>query len=136
MYAFYNFYDLCYIYKMCVDRYLTPPPPPSSSSLSSSSSSHRFEKRIYIALPEAEARTRMFNIHIGDTPNSLSPADFTMCGNKTEGFSGSDISVVVREALMEPLRKCQSAKQFYKHADGFYRHVTVTFTEFAGWFML
>ncbi|KAH8048129.1 hypothetical protein JL722_12730 [Aureococcus anophagefferens] len=29
-----------------------------------------------------------------------------------DGFSGSDLSVMVREALMEPLRTCQSAKQF------------------------
>ena len=35
-----------------------------------------------------------------------------MIGENTEGCSGSDISVVTREALMEPLRKCQTAKHF------------------------
>jgi vacuolar protein-sorting-associated protein 4 len=83
----------------------------------------RFEKRIYISLPDEAARARMFKLHTGDTPNTLTDADFTRCGRKTAGFSGSDISVAVREALMEPLRKCQQAAEFYKHEDGFYSPV-------------
>lgn len=70
----------------------------------------RFEKRIYIPLPEAPARGTMLKIHLGDTPTSITPADFDELAEKTEGSSGSDISVVVREALMEPLRHCQQAK--------------------------
>lgn len=70
----------------------------------------RFEKRIYIPLPEPHAREAMFKIHIGDTPNTLAPGDYKELAARTDGFSGSDISVVVREALMEPLRKCRSAK--------------------------
>ncbi len=31
----------------------------------------RFDKRIYIPLPEDTARAHMFKIHLGDTPNSL-----------------------------------------------------------------
>lgn len=44
----------------------------------------------------------------------------------TEGYSGSDIAVVVREALMEPIRKCQEAKQFIKDSSGYY-HPCVEF---------
>ena len=72
----------------------------------------RFEKRIYIPLPEAAARSTMTRLNLGDTPNSLVAVDFDHVGESTEGFSGSDLSVVVREALMEPLRVCQQAKQF------------------------
>lgn len=36
----------------------------------------RFDKRIYIPLPEAHARATMFKIHLGDTPNQLTEADF------------------------------------------------------------
>lgn len=39
-------------------------------------------------------------------------------------MSGSDISVVVREALMEPLRHCRTAKFFKKNERGQYAPVT------------
>jgi len=84
----------------------------------------RFEKRVYIALPEASARSVMFKLNLGDTPNSLSGQDFADLGEKCEGYSGSDVAVVVREALMEPLRKCQLAKQFTIDEEGFYMPVT------------
>lgn len=76
----------------------------------------RFEKRIYIPLPDADARRTMLKIHLGDTPNAMDEDTFTEIAEKTEGCSGSDISVLVREALMEPLRKCQQA-QFFTRCD-------------------
>jgi len=72
----------------------------------------RFEKRIYIPLPEAPARAVMFNLHLGSTPHSLSEQDIRELGMRTEGYSGADISVVVRDALMQPVRKVQTATHF------------------------
>ena len=72
----------------------------------------RFEKRVYIPLPEPGARALMVKIHLGDTPNNLCEGDFDTLGHLTEGASGSDIKVLVKEALMEPLRRCQQAQQF------------------------
>jgi vacuolar protein-sorting-associated protein 4 len=72
----------------------------------------RFEKRIYIPLPEAPARTRMFHILVKDTPNTLKPEDFKHLGMITERYSGADIATVVRDALMQPVRKVQSATHF------------------------
>lgn len=80
----------------------------------------RFEKRVYIPLPEAEARSYMIKLHLGDTPNDLEDEDFDSLGELTEGASGSDIKVLVKEALMEPLRRCQQAKQFLVDKDGNY----------------
>jgi|GEM_PF-1009693 len=77
----------------------------------------RFEKRIYIPLPESPARKVMFKLNVGRTPNDLQEKDFDRLGKKSEGYSGSDISVVVRDALMQPLRRCQKAKQFIRTAD-------------------
>lgn len=56
--------------------------------------------------------------HAADTPNTITDEQFAEMGEASEGYSGSDISVVVREAIMEPLRKCQSAKQFIQSSDG------------------
>ena len=61
-------------------------------------------------MPDKGARSAVFKIHLGDTPNNLAEEDFAFLGESTDGLSGSDISVVVREALMEPLRACQTAK--------------------------
>ncbi|KAF8320026.1 AAA-domain-containing protein [Clavulina sp. PMI_390] len=72
----------------------------------------RFEKRIYIPLPGAEARRRMFELNVGTTPCEVSPKEFRMLAEKTEGYSGSDIAIVVRDALMQPVRKVLAATHF------------------------
>jgi vacuolar protein-sorting-associated protein 4 len=72
----------------------------------------RFEKRIHIPLPEVNARADMFPLHIGDTPHTLLPKDFRMLAERTEGFSGSDIETLVREALYQPVHKVQTATHF------------------------
>ncbi|XP_062374460.1 vacuolar protein sorting-associated protein 4B isoform X1 [Sardina pilchardus] len=72
----------------------------------------RFEKRIYIPLPEEHARSFMFKLHLGTTATSLTEGDFSGLGKKTDGYSGADISIIVRDALMQPVRKVQSATHF------------------------
>ncbi|XP_058064089.1 vacuolar protein sorting-associated protein 4-like [Anopheles bellator] len=72
----------------------------------------RFEKRIYIPLPDENARLVMFKIHLGSTAHTLTEENLRTLAAKTEGFSGSDISIVVREALFQPVRKVQTATHF------------------------
>ncbi|GLV43828.1 Vacuolar protein sorting 4 [Carabus blaptoides fortunei] len=72
----------------------------------------RFEKRIYIPLPEEHARLVMFKLHLGNTPHQLSEEDLKVLAKKTDGYSGADISIVVRDALMQPVRKVQMATHF------------------------
>ncbi|SCV05127.1 LANO_0H00628g1_1 [Lachancea nothofagi CBS 11611] len=72
----------------------------------------RFEKRIYISLPDLAGRTRMFELNIGETPCTLTKEDYRTLGQLTEGYSGSDIAVVVKDALMQPIRKIQNATHF------------------------
>ena len=38
----------------------------------------------------------------------------------TEGYSGSDIATIVKDAMMEPVRKCQTAVKFKMCPDGYY----------------
>eukprot|EP01112_Ceratiomyxa_fruticulosa_P008957 TRINITY_DN232_c0_g1_i1.p1 TRINITY_DN232_c0_g1~~TRINITY_DN232_c0_g1_i1.p1 ORF type:complete len:440 (+),score=107.82 TRINITY_DN232_c0_g1_i1:271-1590(+) len=74
----------------------------------------RFEKRIYISLPEADARAKMFEMNLGTTPHSLTRADFRRLGEMTDSYSGSDIAIVVRDAMMQPVRSVQTATHFKK----------------------
>ncbi|KAJ0612616.1 putative vesicle-fusing ATPase [Helianthus annuus] len=77
----------------------------------------RFDKRIYIPLPDVKARQHMFKVHLGDTPNNLTESDFEALARKTEGFSGSDIAVCVKDVLFEPVRKTQDAMFFVNTHD-------------------
>eukprot|EP00899_Mesostigma_viride_P001391 jgi/Mesvir1/11252/Mv01057-RA.1 len=72
----------------------------------------RFDKRIYIPLPDAKARAAMFKIHLGDTPSCLRGGDLDILAGRTEGFSGSDIAVVVKDVLFQPIRTLQDATHF------------------------
>lgn len=72
----------------------------------------RFEKRIYIPLPDPEARKRMFELNVGTTPCDLTQKEYRQLADATKGYSGSDIAVVVRDALMQPVRKVLSATHF------------------------
>jgi vacuolar protein-sorting-associated protein 4 len=76
--------------------------------------SRRFEERIYIPLPDEHARLNIFKMNIGNTPNSLTEEDMKVLAKRTERFSGADIAVLVRDALMQPVRKVQSATHFRK----------------------
>lgn len=45
----------------------------------------RFEKRIYIALPDELARKKMFQLRASKTKNNLSDADFDELSKHSEG---------------------------------------------------
>jgi len=64
----------------------------------------------------------MFELNVGTTPHGLTPADFRHLAEMTDGYSGSDIAVIVRDALMQPVRKVLSATHFqeveFKQEDG------------------
>ena len=72
----------------------------------------RFEKRIYIALPDAAARIQLLRLRLGKSPHSISDRQFEFLASKTDGFSGADIDVLVRDALMLPVRRMLVATHF------------------------
>ena len=74
----------------------------------------RFQRRVHISLPDLPARTSMFKIAIGDTKTALQQDDYRELALAAEGYSGSDISIVVQDALMQPVRKIQQATHFKK----------------------
>lgn len=72
----------------------------------------RFERRIYIPLPDYEGRLFLVNHNLKSTPHQISPGDIEKTAEKLDGFSGSDISIFIRDAVFEPVRKMQSANYF------------------------
>eukprot|EP00421_Protoceratium_reticulatum_P018626 CAMPEP_0168378980 /NCGR_PEP_ID=MMETSP0228-20121227/11609_1 /TAXON_ID=133427 /ORGANISM="Protoceratium reticulatum, Strain CCCM 535 (=CCMP 1889)" /LENGTH=386 /DNA_ID=CAMNT_0008392001 /DNA_START=45 /DNA_END=1201 /DNA_ORIENTATION=- len=74
----------------------------------------RFEKRVYIPLPDLEARTRLLGLSLGSTPHRCQQADFQRIAERSDGFSGADISILVRDAMYEPVRRCRSATTFLR----------------------
>ncbi|KHN12053.1 Vacuolar protein sorting-associated protein 4A [Glycine soja] len=59
----------------------------------------------------------MAAVHLGDTPHNLAESDFEHLAHKTKGFSGSDISVCVKDVLFEPVHKTQDAMFFFKNPE-------------------
>jgi len=63
----------------------------------------RLEKRILVPLPEPEARQAMFEGLLEGKQMGDLPIEEMVVG--TEGYSGSDIRIVCKEAAMRPLRR-------------------------------
>jgi vacuolar protein-sorting-associated protein 4 len=74
----------------------------------------RFQRRVHISLPDQPARMRMFEIAVGTTPCELKSDDYKTLGKLSEGYSGSDIAIAVQDALMQPVRKIQTATHYKK----------------------
>eukprot|EP01062_Namystynia_karyoxenos_P047867 TRINITY_DN3626_c0_g1_i2.p1 TRINITY_DN3626_c0_g1~~TRINITY_DN3626_c0_g1_i2.p1 ORF type:complete len:506 (+),score=212.95 TRINITY_DN3626_c0_g1_i2:104-1519(+) len=72
----------------------------------------RFERRIEISLPDVQTRAAILKLHVGATPHTLTDADFDQLAQRAEGYSGSDLSTLVRSALFEPVRTLQTACHF------------------------
>ena len=43
----------------------------------------------------------MFKLNLGETPHHLTEENFRDLGQRTDGYSGADIAIVVRDALMQ-----------------------------------
>jgi vacuolar protein-sorting-associated protein 4 len=74
----------------------------------------RFQRRVHISLPDLPARMRMFEIAIGTTPCDLQGDDYRTLAKLSDGYSGSDIAIAVQDALMQPVRKIQTATHYKK----------------------
>uniref|UniRef100_A0A8C5LXZ8 Katanin p60 ATPase-containing subunit A-like 2 n=1 Tax=Leptobrachium leishanense TaxID=445787 RepID=A0A8C5LXZ8_9ANUR len=70
----------------------------------------RLEKRILVDLPSKEARQAMIQHWLPPISNSggvelRTTLDYSTLGEETDGYSGSDIKLVCKEAAMRPVRK-------------------------------
>lgn len=65
----------------------------------------RFVRRQYIPLPEPETRSVQLKRLLSHQKHSLTDEDFTDLLKLTNGFSGSDITSLAKDAAMGPLRE-------------------------------
>ncbi|WXG45428.1 MAG: AAA family ATPase [Candidatus Atabeyarchaeum deiterrae] len=63
----------------------------------------RFEKRIFLPLPNADARRELFKIYVKEIEIGQD-FDVEKLVQSTEGYTGSDVAMICREAAMEPVR--------------------------------
>lgn len=87
----------------------------------------RFDKRIYIPLPEPPARTHMFKIHLGDTPNTLSgtahqPAVHSICTSAVPRMAWQLDATAIAPMLSFPASHLALALLALLYAD--YPHVS------------
>lgn len=68
----------------------------------------RLVKRIYIPMPDAEGRRSLLKHTLEDQPMKLSATDLERLVQVTEGYSGSDLAALCREAAMQPIRELGS----------------------------
>ena len=73
----------------------------------------RFQRKILVPMPNEKVRKEIFKLHAGDH-HSLTEDEFLTLGQLTEGYSGSDISTLVNEALTRPIKELQSSTHFKK----------------------
>ncbi|XP_013918366.1 PREDICTED: katanin p60 ATPase-containing subunit A-like 2 [Thamnophis sirtalis] len=83
----------------------------------------RLEKRILVDLPNQEARQTMIQHWLPPVSNSggvelRTELDYNLLSQETEGYSGSDIKLVCKEAAMRPVRKIFSALENHQPDSG------------------
>ncbi|KAK2529763.1 Fignl1 [Columba guinea] len=68
----------------------------------------RLVKRLYIPLPEASARKQIVTRLMSKEHCSLNEEEIELIVNKSNGFSGADMTQLCREASLGPIRSLQS----------------------------
>lgn len=72
----------------------------------------RFDEKIYIPLPDPEARRKLFEIKLKDVPKE--ELDYSEMAKMTDGFSGADITGFCEKLKMEGIRKTIAETETHK----------------------
>lgn len=64
----------------------------------------RFDRMVYVSIPEKDSRKMIFNIHLEGKPLADN-VDIEKLADITEGYSGADIEAICREAALLALRE-------------------------------
>jgi vacuolar protein-sorting-associated protein 4 len=72
----------------------------------------RFQKRVYVPLPDAGSRALLFRKCLGTRADAFTTDDFHTLSALTENYSGRDIKTAVNDAIYAPLTIMQDATHF------------------------
>ncbi len=70
----------------------------------------RFDRSVYIPLPDLKAREAIFRVHTKRMPLEEG-IDFPALAQKSEGYTGADIEAVCREAALSAVRESLKPKK-------------------------
>ena len=73
----------------------------------------RFERKIMVPMPDRPTRRQIITLHAG-SHHRLTQQEIDFLAAHTDGYSGSDLSTVVNDALMRPIKEVQQATHFRK----------------------
>ncbi|XP_051561297.1 spastin-like isoform X2 [Myxocyprinus asiaticus] len=65
----------------------------------------RFAKRIYVALPSEETRLKLLMNLLSKHGNPLTQKDLSQLARMTDGYSGSDLTSLAKDAALGPIRE-------------------------------
>ncbi|KAF2070764.1 hypothetical protein CYY_007912 [Polysphondylium violaceum] len=65
----------------------------------------RMAKRIYVGLPEKEARKQIIRHYLSSITHNLTDKQIDQLGDKTDGYSGHDLYGLVKDAAYQPIRE-------------------------------
>lgn len=70
----------------------------------------RFPKRIFINLPDLNARKELINYLLAQQNNPLNQNEINKLASLTEGYSASDITALAKDAALGPIRELCAGK--------------------------
>ncbi|KAJ0005028.1 hypothetical protein NQD34_011242 [Periophthalmus magnuspinnatus] len=65
----------------------------------------RFAKRVYVTLPDEETRALLLQNLLSKHGNPLTKSELSYLAKKTQGYSGSDLTSLAKDAALGPIRE-------------------------------
>ncbi|XP_055618061.1 spastin isoform X2 [Toxorhynchites rutilus septentrionalis] len=75
----------------------------------------RFPKRVYVTLPDLDTRELLLRRLLEKQGSPLADADLKRLAHSTDGYSGSDLTALAKDAALEPIRELNVEE--VKHMD-------------------
>ncbi|CDF36025.1 unnamed protein product [Chondrus crispus] len=74
----------------------------------------RIDRRVYIGLPDAASRAHILEVGLRTVEHDITLQEIENIANECDGYSPSDLAMLVRDAAMEPVRVVTNATHFKK----------------------